>query len=86
MTTCFWCFKDHREGTKIKAKHDKILQKIVDGKVPCELGGCMPHLCSHLVEIYVAGMKGLDTNCNHLLADINSIQHNLKLLKMKVKP
>jgi len=86
LTTCFWCWKEHREGTKVKAKHEAILRKIVEGKVPCELGKCIPHLCSHLVEIYVSSMNGLETNCNHLLADINSIRHNLKVLKEKVKP
>lgn len=85
MSVCLWCFVDHKEGTKIKAKHDKILRKIIQGKVPCELGKCAPYLCRHLVDIHVAGMKALDTNCNHLLADINSVKHNLKVLREKIR-
>ena len=81
MTVCYWCWKEHREGTKVKAKHDVILRKIVHGATPCDLGRCAPHICAHLVEIYVAGMEHLDTNCNELLADINSIRANLERLE-----
>ena len=84
MTTCYWCWKEHRENTKVKAKHDKILEKVARGKIPCNLGKCAPHICPHLEDIYVAGLRSLDTNCNELLADINSIRRNREVLRRKL--
>ena len=81
MTLCYWCWKEHREGTKVKAQHDEILRKVAHGAIPCNLGKCVPHICGHLVQIYVAGMNSLDTNCNELLANINSIHANLERLR-----
>lgn len=85
MSFCEWCLKNHREGTKIQKKHQKILRKICEGQIPCNLGKCTPYLCRHLIEIYRAGLRKLDTNCNRLLSEINQIEHNLEVLKEKVE-
>ena len=78
---CLWCFKRHRDGTKIKQKHSKLLQKVRQGHVPCNLGQCNPYLCQHLARIMRAGLRELDTNCNHLLAELNTLDHYQDLLR-----
>ena len=76
---CLWCFKRHREGTKIKAKHEKLLDQLRKGKLPCEIGGCRLYLCSRLHAIISVGLEKFG-NCNHLLAEVNRINHFVELV------
>jgi len=80
LLPCPICFITHKDGTKIKAKHDIAVQKIRKGALPCDLGlGCLPWLCIRYKQIIENGLKQYG-NCNHLLAELNRTDHFLKEL------
>lgn len=82
---CLWCWKTHREGTKIKRKHDEILRKIKTmDELPCCLGGCRPYLCSHFQKVISHGLETFG-NCNELLSELNRTNHFLEKLHEEVE-
>jgi len=79
---CLWCFKRHKDKTKIKRKHARLLQKIREGELPCNIGGCRPYLCTRYQKIIQHGLQTFGS-CNELLADLNRVDHFLELLNRK---
>lgn len=76
---CLWCFKKHKDGTKIKAKHERILEKIRKGAIPCEVGECRTYLCRKYQKVIWDGLQ-VYGNCNELLAMLNRVNYFLDML------
>jgi len=76
---CLWCFKKHKDGTKVKAKHERILEKIRKGAIPCEVGECRPYLCRKYQKIIRHGLETYG-NCNEFLAKLNRVDYFLNRL------
>jgi len=78
---CIWCFVKHKEGTKVKRKHERYLKAVVGGSIPCNLGdGCRSYLCVHKLRIIEAGLNSVG-NCNELLSQLPTIRHFLEVIR-----
>lgn len=77
---CLWCFKRHRQSTKIKLRHNRFLERIRSGEIPCQIAECRTYLCTQYRDILRIGMKTLDVNCNEILAMLNRVDAFLEEL------